>query len=338
MSRIAVAVSGGIDSLCSLLMLSQAGHQVFALHGLFCPDAAPPAELSRVCAQAHVDLEIADLRPVFARAVMDYHYRSYQSGRTPNPCAICNREIKFGALLDRALQLGAEYMATGHYAALDSEGHLVPAADPRKDQAYFLSLVPASRLKNALFPLHCFTKQQTADLVANAGFAAPSGRGSQDICFRTESLPTISGPVLLRERQGEEIANLRRIGTHQGAGNYTIGQRRGLGIAWHEPLHVQAIVGDVLVVAPQRLMFMAGCRVGSLNFFLPFSEWPGELYGRFRYRQKPVPIRIETEDGHLQAELLEPRFTSAPGQVAAIYDKSGRLLAGGIVEDVRFQE
>ena len=202
--RIAVAVSGGVDSLCALLLLRRAGHDVLALHGFFLPEQSHPRPggacdplpgLEAACRALDIPLHTVDLRAVFQREVMIPFARSYAEGRTPNPCARCNRAVKFGALLDAALALGADKLATGHYARLlpgrngekDAPPVLAAAHDRAKDQSYFLSLVPAARLRHSFFPLADQDKARSVALVAAAGLAVPLPRESQDICFVPEN-------------------------------------------------------------------------------------------------------------------------------------------------------
>ncbi len=402
---VAVAVSGGVDSLCALVMLRQAGHRVLALHGLFLPEAdlAPPPGLEEACAVLGVPLHIADLRPVFQREVLAPFAAAYAAGRTPNPCALCNRAIKFGALLDAAQKLGAQKLATGHYARLvsapeenvpesrvmgctgrehtshddtalkatcqENTAHddtlhlplLAAAHDATKDQSYFLSLVPRARLAHACFPLADQDKTRTREIVAQAGLTVPLPSESQDICFApavgasadqassggsvseayrpflerhwqaASIMPPGPGPVVLRSADGTH----REIARHKGLWRYTEGQRKGLGIAHSEPLYVLAKDGfaNTLVVGPRALLGVARCTTGIANVALPTQYWPREVLVRLRHRHRPAPasVRLDVE-GRLEIAFAEPQFPSAPGQVAAVYDAAGRVLAAGIVE------
>ena len=373
---VAVAVSGGVDSLCALVMLRTAGYRVLALHGLFLPDGptAAPEGLDEACAALDVPLHVADLRAAFQLEVLTPFATAYAQGRTPNPCAYCNRAIKFGVLLDTALNLGAGKLATGHYARLvpgpdtgmgmntgtgdNSEALplLASATDAAKDQSYFLSLVPRQRLGRALFPLHGQTKEQTRAIVAAAGLAVPLPSESQDICFAPPvALPGVSaaeayrpflerhwqaagtiapgpGPVLLRDAQG----NQREIARHKGLWRYTEGQRKGLGIAHTEPLFVLAknSAANTLVVGPRALLGIRSCVTGPANVALPPHLWPDNLLVRLRHRQRPCAASVRIEDGCLHIQLDEPQFPTAPGQVAAVYDGDGRVLAAGVVEEM----
>lgn len=367
---VAVAVSGGVDSLCAMVMLRNAGYRVLALHGLFLPDGPndAPAGLAEACATMGVTLHVADLRAEFEREVLAPFAAAYAQGRTPNPCAYCNRAIKFGVLLDTAMDLGADKLATGHYARLvsapsaDTNGTgealplLAAATDAAKDQSYFLSLVPRQRLGRALFPLHGQTKDQTRALVAAAGLTVPLPSESQDICFappvaqpglsaaeayrpfleqRWQAAGTIApgpGPVLLRDTQGNE----REIARHKGLWRYTEGQRKGLGIAHTEPLFVLAkdSAANSLVVGPRALLGIRRCVTGPANIALPLHLWPDSLLVRLRHRQRPCPASVWVEGDRLHIQLDEPQFPTAPGQVAAVYDADGRVLAAGVVVEM----
>lgn len=404
-NTVAVAVSGGVDSLCALVMLQQAGHSVLALHGIFLSDAAPepPPGLAAACAALGVPLHVADLRPVFEREVLAPFAAAYAAGRTPNPCALCNRAIKFGALFDAATGLGAQRLATGHYARLaaapeDAVTALLPegldpaasrdnarissvdngcgctegrhgasgahppllaaAHDAAKDQSYFLSLVPRERLARACFPLAEQDKARSREIVARAGLAVPVPNESQDICFapvvseaataglaaadayrpflerrwqKAALVPPGPGPVFLRDAAG----GLREIARHKGLWRYTEGQRKGLGIAHSEPLYVLAKDGtaNALVVGPRALLGVTRCLTGAANVSLPQQYWTGELLVRLRHRQKPSPAVVTLDaSGRLDICFAEPQFPSAPGQVAAVYDGRGHVLAAGIVE------
>lgn len=349
MACVAVAVSGGVDSLCALLMLRNSGHDLIAIHGLFTPDAVPPAGLKAACAHAGVDFRLVDLRKVFAREVIAPFERSYAAGFTPNPCAICNRQIKFGALFEAARAMGADLLATGHYARLAlgpaQTALLAPARDGARDQGYFLSLVPQVRLARVLFPLADLCKQEARRLVAEAGFQVPLECESQDICFvgpgrYTDQIGAWGrnqGPVLLREPGQEDwpLDSLAQLGTHAGIAAFTIGQRRGLGLPWHEPLYVREIRGNTLVVAPRSLLNMEVAFLADLNYFLEPQFWPDKLYARFRYRQQPGPVAAQFFPGGLELRLLKSSLLTAPGQIAAIYDEAGQILAAGIVASAK---
>ncbi|MBO4313836.1 MAG: tRNA-specific 2-thiouridylase [Desulfovibrio sp.] len=355
-TSVAVAVSGGVDSLCALLMLREAGCDVHALHGVFLPGAMPAGLLSGLqmaCSRLGVPLHVLDFSETFSRCVRHPFARAWAVGKTPNPCALCNRDVKFSALMEAAESYGCVMFATGHYARLERvhakppySVRLCRGADERKDQSYFLSLVPKARFEKVLFPLGGMSKDEARRLVKTAGFAVPAPEESTDICFVPGGngacarylerewaamgiVPPPGGDVLLRGDDGFE----RRIGVHGGLWRFTEGQRRGLGIAHSEGLYVlgKDAARKALIVGPARMLGIAGCETDAANIFLPPELWPARLFVRVRYRQKAVSARVSLEGGGLRIVFDERQGFTAPGQVAAVYDGAGRVLAGGII-------
>lgn len=356
----AVALSGGVDSLCALLLLKRAGARVIALHGRL-TDAEPfyEASLKKICAELGADYHTVDLRGLFEEKITAPFARGWLSGLTPNPCAVCNREIKFGALYDKALSLGADFFATGHYARIARrDGRLFPAPgrDRAKDQSYFLSLAPQKILDRLVFPLADLEKSECRRIVEEAGLAAPEKKESQDICFLrgAESRQSFirafadkmgwktppPGPIRILERA--PAGGLREIeaGTHKGLYNYTIGQRRGASAPYSEPLYALAKNGadNSLLLAPRAMLGVRECVAGALNLFAPEDEWPDELYARMRSRQRPARARAEISGGKLRLIFEEPQFPGAEGQIAVLEDSDGLILAAGIIEKMRFEE
>lgn len=389
--NIAVAVSGGADSLYALLALREQGHEVTALHARFLPPgprsetsgetfAAPPdpvPDLARLCGRLGVPLRVVDLIADFERHVIVPFVREHVRARTPNPCARCNRAMKFGLLLDEALAPsdgtgGADAMATGHYADLARHPRyglaLRAGRDPGKDQSYFLALVPAERLRHCVFPLAEARKADIRDWLIRRNFEPPLPGESQEICFvphddhraflerRAGSGPRAlpgPGPVLLDDPAGilppghgggrsrSFPDGLPVIGEHQGLWRYTEGQRRGLGIAWTEPLFVlrRDRTRNALIVGPAARLEECGltCSADQVNFLIPPALWPSRLLARVRYRQAPAPVEVEREedpDGPiLRLRFAAPQLPPAPGQVAVISDEDGFVLAGGVLRE-----
>jgi len=353
--KIAVAVSGGGDSLDALLRLREAGHDVLALHGLFLPDADDPAQrraadgLAEACAGLSVPLHLLDLRAQFEARVAGPFAAEYRSGRTPNPCARCNAAMKFGLLLDQALALGAQSLATGHYAAAGEHPvygwALSRGADPAKDQSYFLALTPASGLRRALFPLAAARKVLVRAGLAERGVSVPLPDESQEICF----VPGDDYRAFLAARVAPGSPGLpgpgpavlpdgTPVGRHQGLWRVTIGQRRGLGLSWREPLYVldKDMGANTLIVAPRGALLASDFHAREANVLVDPALWPGKVLVQTRSRAKALPARVELL---LDTPLLggfvvrfdAPQVRPAPGQVAAVYDADGVLLAGGVV-------
>jgi tRNA-specific 2-thiouridylase len=344
----AAAVSGGQDSLLALALLREAGEEALAVHAFFLPPDRQARDnavaLAETCRGLGARFLALDLHEQFETLVVQPFIDAYQAGRTPNPCALCNPRLKFGLLLDQAAQrTGATAVATGHYARLQEHPHwgrvLVRGADPAKDQSYFLCLVPGERLAKARFPLGEWRKQDVAEALSQRGLEPPLPRESQEICFvphddycaflelRAHDLPG-PGPVLLDGRE---------IGVHQGLWRYTQGQRRGLGIAWSEPLYVTGKdpARNALLVGTAAALASPGCVAREVNLLVPPREWPSTVWVRTRYRQDAAPAAARLEAGSLRVDFHAPGDPPAPGQVLCLYDQAGPeavVLAGGIIE------
>lgn len=387
----AVAVSGGADSLYALASLSRSHARIIALHGLFLPQpesqnatltsAAPdfpaptsptspdspasptPASptpdfpapdspavlgLREACAQLGVELHVLDLRHAFDKAVVQPFMDAYLAGQTPNPCAHCNAHIKFGALWNAARALGADALATGHYAALALHPVyglcLRQGQDMAKDQSYFLSLVPLENLRHALFPLASQQKAQALAHLHSAGLRIPLPTESQDICFVPTSLQDGYRTFIKAQAQSRGMAlgkagpmrlpNGRVVGQHQGLWQYTQGQRRGLGIAWTEPLYVTGkdTEHNTLLLGTKADCTMQDCTTHAANFLVAPALWPQELFVRVRYRQPNMPAQVHiSPQGHLQCLFAQSQQAAAPGQIATVYDAEGVVLAGAVI-------
>ncbi|MDO5536557.1 MAG: tRNA 2-thiouridine(34) synthase MnmA [Desulfovibrionaceae bacterium] len=359
---LAVAVSGGVDSLCALLLSLRTGRRVMALHARLCEHAGSAARaaaeetelrLRGICANLGAEFLVLDGRERFDREVVQPFARAYAEGRTPNPCALCNRRIKFGAFWEFAAAHGAAGLVTGHYVALDCSHPyrgtaplLGAARDVRKDQSYFLGLVPRERLARTAFPLACLEKPEVRALVADAGLEVPQPKESQEICFVPPShqgyrdfLTRCWSAQGLKTPEGGSIVEAdsgRTVGRHSGLWQYTEGQRQGLGIPWREPLYVLAkrTTDNVLVVGTRSRTRVTEALLGSLNLMVEPDEIPADCLVRLRYRQHPVPASVRFEGEGLRVICAEPVLLSAPGQIGMVLDRASRVLACGIIESM----
>ena len=351
----AVAVSGGTDSLYALASLVRASSRpdrdVIALHARFkdiSPEKDPVPALSARCHELGVTLHVLDLRVPFASLIIRPFAEAYVTGKTPNPCVLCNARVKFGLLFDEARKLGAERLATGHYVRMVDHPRyglaLRQGVDDTKDQSYFLALTPLDRLRNAVFPLGTMLKRDVRSTLAEWGLEVPLPQDSQEICFVPDDdyraflkstgirLPA-GGPMVL--------ADGHVVGRHEGLWQYTEGQRRGLGVAWTEPLYVigKERSRNALLLGTRDELLLTTCVAGDLNFLVPPEAWPHEVQVRVRYRQKAVPadihlVGVEQEDRASARMLIRfhtPQLPYAPGQLAAVFDVAGHVLAGGII-------
>jgi tRNA-specific 2-thiouridylase len=349
-ARVAVLLSGGVDSAVAALLLRQAGAEVLGLTirtGAEGSDEITPA--SHVAESLRIPFHVLDLREDFRETVLEPFRAAYRAGRTPNPCVACNPAIKFGLALQRArVDFGATVLATGHYArVLRDDGHaaLGRARDAARDQSYFLYRIPRERLGGILFPLGDLPdKSRTREIARAAGLPAADRAESMDLCFlpggdyrrlfREEEDGGAGGAGPERETPGEvRDARGNRLGTHEGVEGFTIGQRRGLGVALGEPAYVIAIdpVGNTVTLGTRREAETRDVRAIDTNVLRPEAWRAGtRLGGRIRSSGPPVPcvIRQAGEDA-LAVRFDQPVFAPAPGQHLVLYDEADRVVGGG---------
>ncbi len=353
----AVAVSGGQDSLLALARLTteRGAARVFAIHGLFLPEpaaAAPTAGLEAMCRRLDVPLVTVDLRAPFHKAVIEPFIEAYFAGETPNPCALCNRAVKFGLLFEAARRHGAQRLATGHYARLSAEADgpaLRRGLDAAKDQSYFLALTPQPILRDVVFPLGETRKTEVGAALAALGLEPPLPKESQEVCFvpgddyvaYLERIARSTGRAL--PPAGAIVLGERVMGRHRGLHRYTQGQRRGLGVSHTEPLYVieKDMAANTLRVGPKTATRVETCVMRGVNPLAGPPWWPpaanATVFVKTRYRQALAPARLhrreeapDSYDIHFQT----PHGLPAPGQVAAVYatdTPEARLLAGGLL-------
>ncbi len=344
--KIAVAVSGGLDSLASLVMLREEGYDILALHARFFAhqDEHLEKRLGDICTSLGLDLHVPHLQDDFAARVIRPFVQDYLDGLTPNPCARCNRRIKFGLLLDRALRLGASTLATGHYAHLENRQSgpvLRRALDQGKDQSYFLCLVPPKRLARAVFPMREQYKSRMGKFLQSRNITVPAREESNEVCF----IPGDYRKFIAGRLEGNQDpapgrivdSSGRTLGRHQGLWRYTPGQRRGLGISFKHPLYVlrKDLSSNTLVVGPREELGDREFEAGELNILEDPRNWPQDLLIQTRYRQKARPAEVELHQGRMYVRYKGEPGLPVPGQVAAVYSPDGQVLAGGIIQQYK---
>jgi len=347
--RTVVAMSGGVDSSVAAGLLAAAGRDLIGVslqtydhgpdrgYGRCCsPDDFRDAR--RVAGKLGFPYYVFDEEERFARDVIDPFVAAYRSGRTPSPCILCNSEVKFGSLLDKARALGASRVATGHYARVRREAGgrtlLLRGRDPDKDQSYFLFGLDQDQLGAADFPVGELTKDEVRAEARRLGLAVADKPESQEICFVEGS----SYRELVRERAGDlgpsgEIVTQEgvRVGAHDGLGGFTVGQRRGIGIASSEALYVIAIdpASSRVVVGPDEALRAPGCLVTGVRW-IP-ADRTGDTVTcdvRIRHRHPGARARVTALPGaRARVAFDEPQRAVAPGQAAVFYD--GELVLGG---------
>jgi tRNA-specific 2-thiouridylase len=351
MARVIVGMSGGVDSSVTAALLKQAGHDVVGVTLNVWPDLPNMPDIQRedaCCALGAVEdaRRVADkldipyyvlnFREVFEDKVIKDFVQTYASGRTPNPCIRCNQFIKFDALLVKARQIGAKYVATGHYARIEhgSPNRLRKAADPSKDQSYVLYVMSQDRLGAAMMPLGDFKKSTTREIATDLGLAVANKPESQDICFvpfkrYTEFIelyaPEVLQPGPVVDRDGTAL------GEHRGVALHTVGQRRGLGIAAGQPLFVTSIVPETntVVVGGAADLLKSSCVLEEVNWIDgPPPTEPLRATAKARYRSSEVPCTVRgAAEGGLVVDFDEPQRAITPGQALVVYD--GEYVLGG---------
>ena len=342
--RVVAAMSGGVDSSVVAGLLLEQGHDVIGVHmklhdvvegeaGHCCGlDDAMDARM--VADSLGIPFYVMDLREAFRKAVMDDFTENYLAGRTPNPCIRCNGVLKFNVLLSRAKALGASHLATGHYAVLDDTGSLYRAADHAKDQTYFLFPARREAFQRTLFPLGTMTKAEVRAHAERMGLVTHSKPESQEVCF----IPDDDHTRFVRESAGgpdaagdivDEAGNV--LGRHDGYFRYTIGQRRGLGVAVGHPLYVLRIEAATrrVVVGPADRLQEQGLVASGMNWF----RYPGPdepLVARIRHNGGLIGATIEGTDP-VTVRFHAPARAVAPGQAVVLYT-GDEVLGGGWID------
>jgi tRNA-uridine 2-sulfurtransferase len=357
-ARVLVAMSGGVDSSVAAAMLCEQGYEVVGIAMRLTPEGLPAPTRRRGTCCSYEDFEdarrvaermdfpfyVIDLRADFAARVIGNFVSEYVGGRTPNPCVMCNREIKFDRLWSRAQALEADYVATGHYARIERDAddrfHLRRAIDSTKDQSYFLFTLGQNELARTLFPLGSMTKAEVRERARALGLANADKPDSQEICFVPDGdyarfVERAARPAEIR-RGSIVTGDGRAIADHNGVHNFTVGQRRGLGIAAGVPMYVREIraaTGEV-VVGPRDELNSAGLVASQVRMVDSTRFDGGEiaLEVKIRYRHPALPARLRM----LSAERAEVRFEHGgpavtPGQACVFY-RDDEVLGGGFIE------
>jgi len=352
--RVVVAMSGGVDSSVAAAMLAEEGYDVVGIAMRLAADSGARGRRGACC--SYEDFEdarrvaermgfpfyVIDMRAEFAQRVIEPFVGEYLDGRTPNPCLLCNRDIKFERLWQRARALNAEFVATGHYAriARDPEGvyHLLRAADGAKDQSYFLFTLRQEQLARTLFPLGAMSKREVRQRALELGLSNANKPESQEICFVPDN--DYAGFVARHAAPGRIRAGVvidgqgQRLAAHDGIHRFTVGQRRGLGVAAGQPLYVREIrAGDGTVVAvPRAQLGSRGLCAVQVSLTNPVRPLGGGVEVKIRYRHPPIPAELEmTAPERARVRFSREWLAVTPGQACVFY-RGDEVLGGGIIE------
>ena len=339
-----VAMSGGVDSSVAAALLKEQGYEVIGitmqLQPYGCFKSGTVTDAQKVAQRLGIPHQVVDFRDVFARDVITDFCRDYSLGRTPNPCIRCNHHIKFGALLKRAQESGADMVATGHYARIEKDvisGRylLKKGIDHHKDQSYMLCMLTQEQLGHSLFPVGNLTKEEVRHTAEKLGMPISDKAESQEICF----IPDNDYPKFLAEYAGitaqpGQIIDLQGnvLGEHRGIASYTIGQRKGLGIASREPLYVTAIDPEknTITVGSKNEVYATELVASDLNWIsIEKPDSPMNVKARVRYRHREASATvISTGTGEVMVKFQEPQMAITPGQAVVFYDGDTVVGAG----------
>lgn len=355
MARVAVAMSGGVDSAVAAALLVEQGHEVIGLTMNLWPDwlSSSNGATRACCGVSAIDDAraaagvlgirhyVLNLREAFEREVIGYFVDEYARGRTPNPCIACNQTVKFRILLDKVDGLGCDLLATGHYARVERNAaagrfELLRAVDPRKDQSYVLYGLTPAQLERLRLPIGGYAKPEVREMARRFGLPVADKPDSQEICF----VPSGHYADLVAARRPDAarpgpILNQAGavVGAHAGIGRYTVGQRRGLGVRGTGPHYVVDVdpARNTLIVGGPEALLRRYVLVDRVNWIVPPPP-PEEVTVRVRHAAADVPARLLLDgDGRVAVEFETPQRAAAPGQAVAFYD-GVRVLGGGIIE------
>jgi tRNA-specific 2-thiouridylase len=341
--KVAVALSGGVDSSAAALLLKEAAYEVIGVHMRLWDSPGFDHQAHRaenICRILGIPYHQVDLQREFESCVVDYFCQEYQQGRTPNPCVVCNQCIKFGILLDKALSLGVDYLATGHYARVEHshDGHrLLKAADISRDQSYFLYTLTQEKLGRVLFPLGEHSKDEVRQMAKQAGLATAT-RSSQDICFisqrnygafLSQRFAALPGDIVDTQR--------KRLGQHRGIAFYTIGQRHGLGLASGKSLYVIRIEPESnrIVLGPEEELYSRRLSARKVNW--TSGTAPRErltAMAKIRYKSREAEAVLFFRNDSVDVHFAQPQKAVTPGQAVVFYNLD-EVLGGGIICQVQ---
>ena len=337
--RVAVGMSGGIDSSAAAALLIDQGCEVIGVTA--CLWSTDVSRALKVAEHLGIRHHVVEAEEFFKERIVDPFVNEYAQGRTPSPCVECNRLVKFGVLLRKALEMGCTHIATGHYAQLERQTdgwRLLRGRDAHKDQSYFLHRLGQEQMTHVLFPVGTMTKPEVIDYARQRKLPVEYGSESQDLCFIPDggyaSFLEKMRPALKKEGVIVDVRG-KELGRHGGFHRFTVGQREGIGVASKTRLYVKEVRAEsnVVVVGTHEEAMSRECLVKDVHWIAEKTPVADALYSvRLRYRHKGSEARIEMLDGErMRVVFTEPQFAVTPGQAAVVY-RGDEVLGGGWIE------
>ncbi len=336
--KVAVAMSGGVDSCMAAFLLKQAGYEVLGVNmELGQASTGSTHDVKHICHILDIPFYAFNFKTEFQQHVVNYFCQEYKRGRTPNPCIACNQHIKFDLLLQRALSLNADYLATGHYAKIkhfNGNYHLLKAADTNKDQSYFLCTLSQKELKHLLFPLGNYSKSEVRQLAKEEALPVINKPDSQDACFISNNNYRAFLAQHFTPVPGDIVdTGGKLVGQHQGIAFYTIGQRRNLGLTSNKPLYVIRIEteSNKIVVGSKEELYSQKLIAQKVNWVTGNS--PSKLIFttvKIRYKSPEAPATLSPKRDSAEVRFQKPQWAITPGQAVVFY-KHDEVLGGGII-------
>lgn len=345
MKKVVLGMSGGVDSSVAAILLKNQGYEVIGITmKLWGDNNLAEKDAAEVCKKLGIQHIIVDYKKEFQNYVVDDFICKYVNAKTPNPCIECNKFLKFGVMFEKAKEVGADYIATGHYCKIEfSEKYnqyvLEKSDVEKKDQSYFLYNINKEVLSHIIFPLEKYKdKEEIRKIAEENGLNVARKKDSQEICFipNNDYVDFLEGRLTKKEKQKAmkcgNIVDCRGCirGKHRGIINYTVGQRKGLGIQNEKPLYVNRIDADnnEIVVGEKEEMYKKNIKANELNWLVDTDKIDfSKLQAKIRYLAKPADVKVQLKDNMVEAEFNEVQMAPTPGQSIVFYDEN--IVVGG---------